>query len=62
MKYLYENEEYLNDIRDGRIICEGIDIEAIKIWSDFWVKNSDFSAVLGGHDFTASYLKMNKII
>ena len=32
MKYLYENEEYLNDIREGRIICEGIDIEAIKIF------------------------------
>lgn len=29
-KYLYENEEYLNDIREGRIICEGINIEEIK--------------------------------
>ena len=29
-KYLYENEEYLNDIREGRIICEGINVEEIK--------------------------------
>ena len=29
-KYLYENEEYLNDIREGKIICEGINIEEIK--------------------------------
>jgi hypothetical protein len=29
-KYLYENEEYLNDIREGKIICEGIDVEEIK--------------------------------
>ena len=29
-KYLYENEEYLNDIREGRIVCEGINIEEIK--------------------------------
>ena len=30
IKYLYENEDYLNDIREGRVICEGIDIEDIK--------------------------------
>ena len=30
IKYLYENEDYLNDIREGRIIYEGIDIEEIK--------------------------------
>ena len=29
-KYLYENEEYLNEIREGRIICEGIDVDEIK--------------------------------
>ncbi|MGN0007251.1 MAG: hypothetical protein ACI35T_04070 [Alistipes sp.] len=29
-KYLYENEEYLDEIRRGTIICEGIDIEEIK--------------------------------
>lgn len=29
-KYLYENEEYLNDIREGKIICEGINVEEIK--------------------------------
>lgn len=29
-KYLYENEDYLNEIREGRIICEGIDVEDIK--------------------------------
>ena len=33
-KYLYENEEYLEEIRHGTIICEGIDIDEIKkmIW------------------------------
>ena len=29
-KYLYENEEYLEEIRRGTIICEGIDVEEIK--------------------------------
>lgn len=29
-KYLYENEDYLNEIREGRIICEGINVEEIK--------------------------------
>lgn len=29
-KYLYENEEYLDEIREGRIICEGIDIDEIR--------------------------------
>ena len=29
-KYLYENKEYLNDIREGRIVCEGINVEEIK--------------------------------
>lgn len=28
--YLYENEEYIDDIREGKIICEGIDVEEIK--------------------------------
>lgn len=28
--YLYENEDYLNEIREGKIICEGIDVEDIK--------------------------------
>lgn len=28
--YLYENEEYLDEIREGKIICEGIDVEKIK--------------------------------
>lgn len=33
-KYLYENQEYIDEIREGRIICEGIDIDEIKkmIW------------------------------
>lgn len=33
-KYLYENEEYLDAIREGRVVCEGIDVEEIKkaIW------------------------------
>ena len=33
-KYLYENEEYLEEIRRGTIICEGININEIKkmIW------------------------------
>lgn len=29
-KYLYENEEYLDAIRNGEVICEGIDIASIK--------------------------------
>ena len=29
-KYLYENEEYLDEIREGRIICEGIDVDEIR--------------------------------
>lgn len=29
-RFLYENEDYLNEIREGRIICEGIDVEDIK--------------------------------
>lgn len=29
-QYLYENEEYINAIREGEIICEGIDIDDIK--------------------------------
>ncbi len=29
-KYLYENEDYLNEIREGRIVCEGINVEEIK--------------------------------
>ena len=29
-KYLYENEEYLDEIRNGNIICEGINVEEIK--------------------------------
>lgn len=29
-KYFYENEEYLNDIREGRIVYEGINVEDIK--------------------------------
>lgn len=28
--YLYENDEYIEDIRKGNIICEGIDVEKIK--------------------------------
>lgn len=28
--YLYENEDYLNEIREGKIICEGIDVEEIR--------------------------------
>lgn len=28
--YLYENKEYLSALREGREICEGIDIEKIK--------------------------------
>ena len=28
--YLYEHEEYLDEIREGKIICEGIDVEEIK--------------------------------
>lgn len=28
--YLYENEDYLNEIREGKIICEGIDVDEIK--------------------------------
>lgn len=29
-KYLYENEEYLDEIRNGNIVCEGINVEEIK--------------------------------
>ena len=29
-RYLYENEEYIEDIRKGIIICEGINVEEIK--------------------------------
>lgn len=34
--FLYENEDYLNEIREGRIICEGIDVDEIKkiIWGN----------------------------
>ena len=28
--YLYENEEYIEEIRKGTITCEGINIEEIK--------------------------------
>ena len=28
--YLYENEEYIDDIREGKIIYEGIDVKEIK--------------------------------
>lgn len=28
--YLYENEEYLDEIREGKIICEGVDVNEIK--------------------------------
>ena len=28
--YLYENEEYLDEIREGNIICEGVDVDEIK--------------------------------
>lgn len=28
--YLYENEDYLNEIREGKIVCEGIDVDEIK--------------------------------
>lgn len=28
--YLYTNEEYLDEIRNGSIICEGINVEEIK--------------------------------
>lgn len=28
--YLYENEDYLDEIREGKIICEGIDVDEIK--------------------------------
>ena len=35
-RFLYENEDYLNEIREGRIICEGIDVDEIKkiIWGN----------------------------
>lgn len=29
-KFLYENDEYLEEVRKGNIICEGIDVEEIK--------------------------------
>ena len=29
-KYLCENEDYLDEIRNGSIICEGINVEDIK--------------------------------
>ena len=29
-KYLYENEDYLDEIRNGTIICGGINVEEIK--------------------------------
>lgn len=29
-RYLYENEEYIEEIRKGTIICEGINVEEIK--------------------------------
>lgn len=33
--YLYENKDYLNEIREGKIVCEGIDVEEIKnMWFD----------------------------
>ena len=28
--FLYENEDYLNEIREGKIICEGVDVDEIK--------------------------------
>ena len=28
--FLYENEDYLNEIREGRIVCAGINVEEIK--------------------------------
>ena len=32
--YLYENEDYLDEIREGKIVCEGIDVEEIKTLLD----------------------------
>lgn len=29
-KYLYENDEYLDAIRTGEVVCKGIDVEEIK--------------------------------
>ena len=29
-KYLCENEDYLDEIRNGSIVCEGVDVEKIK--------------------------------
>ena len=29
-KYLCENEDYLDEIRNGNIVCEGINVEEIK--------------------------------
>ena len=29
-KFLYENEEYLDEIRNGNIVCDGINVEEIK--------------------------------
>ena len=29
-RYLYENEEYLDEIREGKIVCESINVEEIK--------------------------------
>ena len=29
-RYLYENEEYLDEIRAGKIVCESINVEEIK--------------------------------
>jgi hypothetical protein len=29
-KYLCENEDYLDEIRNGNIVCEGISVEEIK--------------------------------
>ena len=36
IKYLCENEDYLDEIRNGSIICEGINVEEIKnmIWKN----------------------------
>ena len=28
--YLYENEDYLDEIREGKIICDGINVDDIK--------------------------------
>ena len=38
--FLYQNEDYLNSIREGKVICEGIDVD--EITSEYYNKMNNY--------------------